>query len=433
MAFKKVAGIDTDKGCAAISKVSGSDVTVEVFKDFMGKSLDEIIKDLHVIERTVVVGIGGSQTYMKIMKLPADLDNRAVAETIKWQLTDIVGDRIVRHYITGKTSEYLCTLVGGVNKDEVQHVRAGVIDLRVAALWRGAMHFLKEDNNGPKVVVEKSNSGCRIVGGNGFLSFARELADDSDAEIQRTLLYCRSELGENIKVYYVGSDLPDETTAVGLSLHYYSEPRFNFLVKEKRSLNGIAIGSQFLKIAAASFILALLPYIAVLGYGIQTNIYTKRTDALAPQVQRYNTLKNECKKYQDWAVITESFKVSPGYPYMEDIRHAVPSKCWLTAMNAVSTDKNASGTSTNNAQASNAGSGTAAKNAQTKIIDKASQIDLEGYSLDAASVGLMRDNLAALPWCSEVKAVSLQWDDKVGAYKFKLSVGIKQSQAGDKK
>jgi hypothetical protein len=437
-------------------------VSVEVVARSPGANAADLARAARAPEKAVVLGLGGPQVFLRTMRLPGDLDRKAIAETVKWQLADVVPDRVVRHSVTGKVNDHWCVVVGGVPKDATRGVRAGALDLRVAALWRGALHFLGAEVGGPVAVVERAPSGYRVAAGRGFLEFAREVAGDTDAELQRTLLYCRSELGEDLRTLYVGQELPEETVAVGLALHYYAEPRFNFLVKERAALagiSGIAVGKRFLKIAAAGTVLALLPHVAAYGYRVQAAEYARRADALAPQVKKYASLRAEREKYEDWAAIVESFATSPSWPLMEDIRHAVPAKCWLTS---VRTERPAQGGA--RAQKSpapaaggkigNAGQGGGAEKpgsagqvggtenpgnttqstqakktpdqAAQQLPDRPTGVVLEGYSLDAASVGLLRDNLEALPWCGGVAAVSAKWDDQMGAYSFKVAVTVRQ-------
>lgn|GEM_PF-4407207 len=460
MAPRRAVGVDAELGIAAAAHAARGGVSVEVAARSPGASAVDLAKAARAPEKAVVLALGGPQVFLRTMRLPGDLDRKAIAEAVKWQLADVVPDRVVRHSVTGKINDHWCVVVGGVPKDATRGLRAGALDLRVAALWRGAVHFLGEPG-GPVVVVEQTPSGYRVVGGRGFLEFAREIAGDSDAELQRTLLYCRSELGEDLKTLYVGQELPEETVAVGLALHYYAEPRFNFLVKERAALagiSGIAAGKRFLKIAAAGTVLALLPHVAAYGYRVQAAEYARRADALAPQVKKYASLKAEREKYEDWAAIVESFATSPAWPIMEDIRHAVPERCWLTSVKterpsqpvtqgrpstAATADKS-SGTGqgggtekpggTGQAGGGEAPGGTAqgtqAKKAPAQaaqqLPDRPSGITVEGYSMDAASVGLLRDNLEALPWCGGVAAVSAKWDDQMGAYSFKVAVTVRQ-------
>lgn len=453
VAPRRVVGVDAELGIAAAARAGRGGVSVEVAARSPGAGAADLARAARAREKSVVLALGGPQVFLRTMRLPGDLDRKAIAETVRWQLADVVPDRVVRHCVTGKANGHWCVVVGGVPKDAARGLKAGVLDLRVAALWRGALHFLGPESGGPVAVVERAPSGYRVAAGRGFLEFAREVAADSDAELQRTLLYCRSELGEDLRTLYVGQELPEETVAVGLALHYFAEPRFNFLVRERAALAGIAgiaAGRRFLKIAAAGAVLALLPHVAAYGYRVQAAEYARRADALAPQVKKYESLKAEREKYEDWVAIVESFAASPSWPIMEDIRHAVPEKCWLTSVRterpsqpaAQGRAPAASGGSPAGAGqtggAGQVGSGGAAAGsdaAQAKkapaqpaqqLPDRPSGITVEGYSLDAASVGLLRDNLEALPWSGGVTAVSAKWDDQVGAYSFKVAVAVKQ-------
>lgn len=464
MALRRVVGVDAEFGIAAVARASRNGIVVEVAVRSPGADIESLARAAHAPEKSVVLGLGGPNVFLRTMRLPGDLDRKAIAETVKWQLADVVPDRVIRHCVTGKVNDHWCVVVGGVPKETVHGLKAGTLDLRVAALWRGAIHFLGKIEDGPMVIVEQTASGCRVVGGRNFLEFAREITGDSDAELQRTLLYCRSELGEDLRVLYVGRDLPEETVAVGLALHYHAEPRFNFLVKEKLMLANLTIGKRFLRFAAVGAVLALLPYVVAYGYRIQTSEYVRRINALAPQVEKYAFLKAEREKYEDWIAIVDSFTTSPAWPLMDDIRHAVPTKCWLTSLKTErpaqtpaqrgsppATAENTSndigqndGTekSGNTGQSDSGKSGNTVQNTQVKRVStqtasqlpaRASKVVLEGYSLDAASVGLLRDNLEALPWCDGIVSVSVRWDDQIGAYSFKVVAAVKQPDLKEQK
>jgi hypothetical protein len=458
VALRRAAGIDVETGIVAVARSSRGGVSVEVAARSPGSDEEGLIRAARVPERAAVTALGGPQVFLRTMRLPGDLDSRAIADTVRWQLADVAPDRVIRHSVTGKVNDHWCVVVGGVPKEAARGIKAGALDLRVAALWRGAVHFLGEAGAGPVAVVEQTASGYRVAGGRGFLEFAREITGDAEAELQRTLLYCRSEMGEDLRTLYVGQELPEETVAVGLALHYFAEPRFNFLVKERAALAGIAgiaVGKRFLKIAAAGAVLALLPHVAAYGYRVQAAEYLRRADALAPQVKKYASLKAEREKYEDWAAIVDSFAVTPAWPLMEDIRRAVPSRCWLTSIKTEQPAKTpgspqkspapaspgnepgASGQTAGGANAGGAAQGTAAKKAPAQpastLPDRPAGVTLEGYSLDAASVGLLRDNLESLPWCGGVTSVSARWDDQTGAYSFKIAAAVKQQSQQDQK
>lgn len=435
-------GIDSELGIVAEARKSG----VEVVLRSENNDPASLAKEAGVPLKSAALAVGGPQVFLRVLDLPGDLDRQAVAEAVKWQVAEVMSDRLTRHAVTGKIGDQWCVLVGSV-PSEVGRQKAAVLDLRVAALWRGVLHFLGE-LDAPVAVIEVSPSGGRVVAGKDFLAFAREIGGDQEAELQRTLLYCRSRLGEGLRVFRVGEDLPEETVAVGLALRN-TEPRFNFLVKERPSLTGIAVSGRTVRLLAAAFVLALLPHAAAFAYKMQAAEYTKKADLLAPQAQRCAALRAERQKYEDWIAIVRAFSTSPAWPLMEDLRQAVPASCWLTSAVAEPAPKTAQGvpqpapqgnqqaqpTNTNQPpQQSGQPATPASQNGQNASLpDRAGKLTLEGYSKDAASVGLFKDNLEALPWCGGVSSLSLKWDDKVGAFSFKLTAAVKQPQAGPSK
>lgn len=457
MTLRQVAGIDIELGIVAVALATRSGISsVEVITRSPGAGIADLVKVARVPEKATVIGIGGHQVFLRTMKLPGDLDSKSIAETVKWQLADVVPDRIVRHYVTGKLNDSWCVIVGGVSRETVREIKTGVVDLRVAALWRGATHLVGKENSGPMAIVEHTPSGYRVAAGRGFLEFAREISSNAEAELERTLLYCRSELneGDKLRILHVGRELPDETVAIGLALHYHAEPRFNFLVKERTTITwlaDVATGKRFWKVVAVGTALALLPYLATYGYRIQTSEYKKRTAAMITEVKKYETLKAEREKYEDWIAIVESFATSPAWPIINDMRYAVPSKCWLTSLKTERPQKNTTPekpSSSGGAEDMDSGSGqvggsgNSSQSVQIKktssrttqqIPDRPSSIIVEGYSLDVTSVGLLRDNLEALPWCGGITEVSVKLDEQVNAYSFRISMTVKQQKEKSKK
>jgi hypothetical protein len=129
---------------------------------------------------------------------------------------------------------------------------------------------------------------------------------------------------------------------------------------------------------------------------------------------------------------------------MEDLRRAAPEKVWYvsaktepeesspaaarpsrTAQAAANEDSAAARPSgTRQAAGGQAASGRG-REARPQLPERAAVLRLEGYSLDAASVGLLRDNLEALPWCAGVRSLSAEWDGEAGAFAFKIAAGIR--------
>lgn len=412
--MKITAGIDTEFGIVAVAKTTRKGTSIEVIRSTPKFSLEELMEQAGVKPRQAVIGLGGPGVFLRMMKVPGDLDEKGISETVKWQFVDVIPDRIIKHFVTGKMNNQWYVLVGGVLKEAVTGSKIGILDLRIAALWRGALHYLNKEPNTPIAVIEKTTSGYRVAAGRSFLEVVREIPSDSESELQRTLIYCRTEISDDIQIFYVGKELPEETTAVGLALHHVSAPRLNFLIKEKRQLPSFPAGKQLLKIAAAGTLLALLPYIAIYSYDRQIKEYDYKVLEFQPAVEKVTKLRAEREKYQDWAAIVESFKVEPIYPLMKDIRNAIPKSCWFTSI-------------TTEYQEKETDKKKPASKAAELLPKRANLITFEGYSLDAASVGLFKDNILKYEWAENVLSLSIKWDDQIKAYLFTMKVSIKNS------
>ncbi|MGB9887080.1 MAG: hypothetical protein ACPLRW_08790 [Moorellales bacterium] len=440
----RIVGIDPEFGAAAAARpVRGKWLAEVVVRGRPGDPA-EIAREARTPLRRAVLPAGGPQVFLRAMKLPGDLDLPAVAETVRWQVSDAAPDREIRHAVTGRLSGQWCVLVGGVPKEAARGVPAGVLDLRVAALWRGAVYLLPREERAALTVVERSPSGWRVVAGREFPEFAREVSADAEAEAQRTLLYLRAEMGEGLRIAEVGRDLPVETAAVGLALWRAVEPRFNFLVRERRALLRIPAGRYLAALAAAGAIAAALPYGAAQAYRVQAAAYVQRAEALAPDAAKADSLRAEREKLEDWAAIARAFSASPSWPLMEDLRRAAPEKVWYVSVRAgpeesPSAVARPSGTAqaagdevsaaarlsgTRQAAGGQAASGRG-RQVQPQLPERAAVLTLEGYSLDAASVGLLRDNLEALPWCAGVRSLRAEWDEEAGAFAFRIVAGIR--------
>lgn len=430
------AGIDAELGIVAVARPSRSGAKAEVvLRAGGGGEPPALAGEARVPLRAAVLCLGGPQVFLRMLRLPGELDRRAVAEAVRWQVAEVVADRVLRHVVTGRAGDQWCVLVGGVPPAAARGLKCAALDLRAAALWRGAVHLLGGSPGGPVAVVEVSPSGGRVVAGREFLGFAREFGADSGAELQRTLVYCRSEFGDDLRVLRVGEDLPEETVALGLALHAHLEPRFNFLVRERLNLAGLAADRRPLRALAAALVLASLPHLAAFGYGAQAAEYARRAAALEPQVKKCAALRAEREKYEDWAAIVKAFSVSPAWPLMDDLRKAVPASCWLTAARTAGPQKQQQQGGQQPAQQQQQQKPQAQQKLQPaqqqqqpSLPERAASLEVEGCSLDVASVGLFKDNLEALPWCGGVTSVSVKWDDKAGAFAFKLTAAVRQPQ-----
>lgn len=419
-------GIDAERGIVAAARAVRGDLRAETILRSKARDPEELAKEARVSLRSAVLGVGGSQTFLRVLDLPGDLDRRAVAEAVKWQIAEAVGDRLTRHAIAGKLNGQWCVLVGSLPLEAARR-KAAALDLRAAALWRGAVHFLGKPEV-PIAVVEVSSSGGRVAAGKEFLSFARELGGEQEVELQRTLLYCRSRLGEDLRVFHVGEDLPEEIVAVGLALHRHLEPRFNFLVRERPSLAGLAVSKRAIRGLTAACVLAFLPHLAAFGYKTQAAEYARKTDLLASQAQKCAALRTERQKYEDWTAIVQAFSTSPAWPLMEDLRQATPVFCWLTSAVTEAEQPQQAAQPPQGRKAQQPAQGKQAQKKQVPLPERTAKLLLEGYSKDAASVGLFEDNLEALPWCGGVSDAAAEWDDETDAYHFELAAAVKRPQ-----
>lgn len=395
-----------------------------------GKGFDELVSEAHVRPASSAVALAGSNILLRVLRLPVELDERAALEAARWQVADAAAGRAARYALSGRSPDgSWCVVAAAAPADEVTSLSAGVVDLRVLALWRGAVHLLGGESH--LVVVEVTSDGGRVVAGRGLPEFAREVAAGSDADLQRTLMYVRSELGD-LRLARVGEELPEETVAVGLALHRFSGPSVNF--RGKASLKGLGkrwsslAGRDLIRVTAIALVLAALPHALAAGYSLQAGELEKKAASLKPQAEACARTTAEREKYEDWVAIVKSFSTRPAWPQVEDVRRAVPEKVWLTLYSAEIVQQQP----VVRQGGGNQGTIPSPGQQQAKPVPKqAAQLPpvpgllkLEGYSLDLASVGLFRDNLEKLPWCGGVSVKQVEWDDKLGAHKFSMEVTV---------
>lgn len=448
------AGIDLEGGRAVLVKggPEGLEVVAEAevaLRPDLGDTVLALLEELGVPNAPVVLGLAGEGVMVKSLRLPGDIKPSGIPDAVRWQFMDTLEGFLVRFAMLGKAPDGQHeVLAAAVPEDLVKEkaaplVNAGVrllaADLRVCALWRAAKKIT--DSEGKALAaVEVSHSGARIACGRERLEFAREITGENlEFEIRRTLGYYQSQYdtGE-VTVVRFGS--PGESgdarfaAALGLALYPFVEPKLDFLPKKMRKARRVSSGAVIprrLKVWAAAvgvaFVLAT-PYIYAAACGAQVRSLEREISALAPKVAEVQKIRTERMKLEEWVGIVESFSPAPLVPVLEDTRYAVPHQVWLTELELVPEQNTRSADKQKISQGQTEFEAGQAQ--ESELPPKPSVLHLEGFSKDAASVGLFRDNLVALPWCAGVEALKVEYDDNIEAYCFELIARFKGGEVG---
>lgn len=426
----------------------------------------------------VVVGLAGENVMVKILRLPKNIKQGDLFEAVRWQFADAPEGSVVRSVMLGEIpggvgtslpvdNEVLAAAMPEVLvKERVVLLRdAGVrllaADLRVCALWRAAK-FLAGQEERSLAAVEVTSSGARVAcGRGGKLKFAREITGENlEFEVRRTLGYYQSQYsaGEVAVVRFGPSEEVEDArfaAALGLALWPFTEPKLDFLPKKMRKTRRIPEGTSLfpgIKVWAAVagvFLVLAAPCVYALACGFQARSLEREAAALAPKVAEVQKVRAERQKFEKWIGIVESFNSAPLAPILGDVRYATPLKVWLTGLELTPEQSkssaprkppqkdSATGIDRKSSEKSPKQSGqlkpATGQSQEPELPLEPSWVRLEGFSLDAASVGLFRDNLAALPWCEGVESLKVEYDDKTGAYRFELTARVKgdETDAGE--
>ncbi|NHM28141.1 hypothetical protein G7K71_14360 [Desulfofundulus sp. TPOSR] len=468
------AGLDLETGRAVLVKNSpaGPEVVRKAEAEPRPNPADTalaLLENLDAPEVPVVVGLAGEDVMVKTLRLPGDIGQSGIPDAVRWQFTDAPEGSIVRFAVLGQFPGGQYEVLAAAAPETLVKEKAVPLrdagarllatDLRVCALWRAAK-FLAGQEERSLAAVEVSPSGARVACGRDRLEFAREITGENlEFEVRRTLGYYQSQYGAGeVAVVRFGpsGEVEDArfATALGLALWPFAEPKLDFLPKKMRKARRIPEGASVFPgikawtVAAGLFFALAAPYAYALACGVQARSLEREAAALAPKVAEVREIRAERKKLEDWTGIVESFDPVPLAPILSDVRYAAPSKVWLTGLEltpekdessaprkvqkdpAVNTDgENPEEALKQNGQPKPA----AGQIRELELPPEPSRMRLEGFSLDAASVGLFRDNLTALPWCERVESLKVEYDEKAGAYRFEMTARVKGGETGAEK
>ncbi|TEB04728.1 Fimbrial assembly protein (PilN) [Pelotomaculum schinkii] len=467
--MKACVGIDYELNDFVVMELRGGKPEI-VFQERMA-FMDTVkrVADRFKMPRNLlpVTALPGRETMLKALRLPEKLREKDIPGTVQWQFKDIEEDIYLKHCVTGKTvfGGWL-VIAAAVSQKQISALankvyRFGlnekpVIDMRVLALWRGARYFHPGNTDTAMVVLEEiPNLGARIVAGKECLEFAREITGDNiEFEIRRTITHYKQEFTDKADVLVVGEDIPGNTAAVGMSLYPFAKPGVDFSPGSKRKVilsktPVLPSRKSLLTVAGAALIwlgLVTSPWAAGNWWSARTTAIESEMIGLRPALAQADTIMKQTQTVQQWNAVLESFSPLPTVFELDDLRYAIPSDCWLTALETVGQQtqsvQNQQGQNQNEQGVPNQqGQPTLdlqSQSAQPRPTGQSNEqhnavalppapagFKIEGYSNEVNTIAAFRDNLSKLPWTANPKIVSVTTDNTLGAYKFALSVGVK--------
>jgi hypothetical protein len=468
------AGLDLETGRAVLIRNSpaGPEIIARAEvepRPNPGDTALALLEGLDAPNAPVVVGLAGEGVMVKTLRLPGSIKPGDLSEAVRWQFTDAPEGSIVRFAVLGQSPGGQYEVLAAAAPETLVKEKAVPLrdagarllaaDLRVCALWRAAK-FLAGKEERPLSAVEVSPSGGRVACGRDRLEFAREITGENlEFEVRRTLGYYQSQYGAGeVAVVRFGpsEDVEDArfAAALGLALWPFAEPKLDFLSKKMRKARRIPEGASVFPgvkvwaVAVGVFLVLAVPYIYALACGVQARSLEREAAALAPKAAEVQKVRAERQKFEEWIGIVESFDPVPLAPILSDVRYAAPSKVWLTGLElAPEKDESSALRKVQKDPAVNTGGEnpeeTLKQNGQPKpaagqireseLPLRPSRARVEGFSLDAASVGLFRDNLTALPWCERVESLKVEYDEKASAYRFEMTARVKGGETGAEK
>lgn len=495
-------GVDTASGWVAVSKLNG-DVPEIVVQDKIpvGGHIRQILRGKALPPEIPAVAAISVPAVLRSLKFPGELGEKEIAEAVRWQpqFRDLTEDFIVRHAVTGKTNFGNWLVVAAavdrktIDEDAARAAKIGgedlyALDLRVLCLWRAAKH-MRQHSPRAIVVIEETPSAIHVAAGRECLEFVREIEagqGDLEFEIKRTVAHYMSEFTNDVEILVVGKDIPEGLAAVGMALYPYMTPGVNFIEGKARQ-RAVAPDTQGKKrtpgaktflisgICAAYILAGAFPWALSGWWGREADRAEAQTFRLRPVAAEVDRIAAERATLEEWCSVVESFAPKVMSAYIDDVRYAIPEKCWLTAIETlyrnpqqqqqqkaggsgpVGERREQEGEAQKEAQAEQQKSqqgpntqneaGIEQQKGQQGSNEAGSQppeetkpqeatplqiptgppgLRLGGYSLDVGSVGVFRDNLGRLPWVEKAVILVAEEDTNVGAYRFDILVVVKE-------